>query len=114
MDCQLWNKGVRDDLTFQSALERGLSIIPIPPREKGTKLTDWPERAVNDAAIMEGLPDHNYGVVANDDFCILDIDNPAMFHNELGVKLPSDVHGRNVARPSPLLPPYRQITEARK
>jgi hypothetical protein len=74
---------------FQSALDRGLSIIPIPPREKGTKLDRWPERAVNDAAIMDGLPDHNYGVVANDEFCFLDIDNSEMFHNELGVKLPA-------------------------
>lgn len=62
---------------FQSALDRGLSIIPIPPLEKSTKLDRWPERAVNDAAIMEGLPEnYNYGVVANDTFCVLDIDNP--------------------------------------
>lgn len=74
---------------YQPTLDRGLSIIPIPPREKGTKLPDWPERALNSASIMDGLPDYNYGVVANDTFCILDIDNPEAFHNELGLKLPA-------------------------
>src|ERR1700730_3463548 len=74
---------------FQSAIDRGLAIIPIPPREKGTKLDRWPERAVNSTAIMNGQPaDANHAVVQNDEFCILDIDNPALLHGELGVKLP--------------------------
>jgi Bifunctional DNA primase/polymerase, N-terminal/AAA domain len=74
---------------FQAALDRGLSIIPIPPREKGCKLPLWQELAAPDASLMEGCEGYNYGVVANDTFCILDIDNPEAFHNELSVKLPT-------------------------
>ena len=73
---------------YQPALDRGLSIIPIPPREKGTKLADWPTKAKNDAAIMDGLDDHNYGVVANEQFCILDIDNLDAFYESIKVNLP--------------------------
>jgi hypothetical protein len=74
---------------FQSAIDRGLCIIPIPPREKGTRLQDWPERATNDPAIMEGLAGYNYGVAANETICILDIDDPEVFRGELGIKLPA-------------------------
>ena len=74
---------------YQSALDRGLSIIPLPPREKGCRLPAWHEKAVNSASIMEGLTDYNYGVVADDQHCVLDIDNPELFHNEIGVKLPA-------------------------
>ena len=90
MDSRLGTRGcTMTTRIFQPAIDRGLCIIPIPPREKGTRLQDWPERATNDAAIMEGLDGFNYGVVANDTFCILDIDNPEVFHGELGIKLPA-------------------------
>jgi hypothetical protein len=49
----------------------------------------WQELAAPDASLMAGCEGYNYGVVANDTFCILDIDNPEAFHNELGVKLPA-------------------------
>lgn len=62
---------------YTNALSRGLSIVPIPPREKGCKLSLWPDKAVNSARIMEGLDGWNYGVVADWDFCILDVDNLA-------------------------------------
>ena len=61
---------------YQAALDRGLSIIPIPPREKGCKMPLWQELAAPDASLMDGCEGYNYGVVANETFCILDIDNP--------------------------------------
>ena len=82
--------GVAVDTTpiYQAALDRGLSIIPIPTQRKGCKMPLWQELAVPDASLMAGCEGYNYGVVANDTFCILDIDNPEAFRNELGVKLP--------------------------
>jgi hypothetical protein len=74
---------------YQAALDRGLSIIPIPPREKGCKMPLWQELAAPDASLMNGCEGYNYGVVANDTFCILDIDDPEAFRNELGLKLPT-------------------------
>ncbi len=73
---------------YQPALDRGLSIIPIPPREKGTKLPDWPERAANNDSLLTGLDGWNYGVVANEKFCILDIDNVEKFYESIKVNLP--------------------------
>jgi len=74
---------------YEPAIKRGLSIIPIPPREKGCKLERWPELASNDASIMDGLADHNYGVVANDTFCILDVDDPEAFRAAINIDLPA-------------------------
>ncbi len=78
---------------FQSAVDRGLAIHPLKPRSKEPHLPDWPNKATNDPVIVSEwafrFPTANYGVVANRDFCILDIDNPEMFRNELGVRLPA-------------------------
>ena len=49
----------------------------------------WQELAAPDASLMDGCEGYNYGVVANDTFCVLDIDNPELFRNELGVKPPA-------------------------
>jgi len=84
----LWERETATPI-FESALSRGLSIIPIPPGEKGTKLLNWPEKAVNSAEIMNGLDGWNYGVGANDTFCILDIDDPEAFRKEITVPLPA-------------------------
>ncbi len=58
---------------YQAALDRGLSITPV--NGKAPILRNWQRTAVNDASIMGGHTG-NYGVVANEEFCILDVDNP--------------------------------------
>jgi hypothetical protein len=78
---------------FQSAIDRGLLIHPLKQRSKEPHLPDWPNKATNDPVIVSEwafrFPTANYGVVANHTTCILDIDNPETFRNELGVKLPA-------------------------
>jgi hypothetical protein len=77
---------------FQSALDRGLSIHPLKQQSKEPHLPDWPNKATNNPVTISEwafrFPKANYGVVADENFCILDIDNPEAFHGELGVKLP--------------------------
>src|ERR1700674_1392684 len=60
---------------------RGIPVIPIPPRQKGAVLRNWPELATTDSAQIEkwnkGNPQHNVGAVAKlDGFWFLDCDVP--------------------------------------
>ncbi len=77
---------------FQSALDRGLSIHPLKQQSKEPHLPDWPNKATNNPVTISEwafrFPKANYGAVADENFCILDIDNLEAFHGELGVKLP--------------------------
>lgn len=61
----------------------GVKVIPVPPREKGCKLENWPALAttnseqINAWSIAE--PEGNYGAVCSPDtVVILDADNPGL------------------------------------
>jgi len=51
-------------------IKRGIPCIPIPPKQKGTRLKDWPNRATTDLdqlrAWYKENPDYNIGAVATD------------------------------------------------
>jgi len=62
-------------------VKRGIPVIPIPPRKKGTILPNWPERASTDPAQIEKWneenPDYNVGAVAKPGgYWMLDCDLP--------------------------------------
>lgn len=61
----------------------GIPVIPIPPKEKGTKLKDWPSRATiaHDQLLAwyKTNPNFNTGAVATPEgICILDADDPLL------------------------------------
>lgn len=61
----------------------GVKVIPIPPREKGCKLLNWPELATTDLQQIEAwaeiAPEGNYGAVCTPDtVVILDADDPSL------------------------------------
>ena len=58
----------------------GIPVIPIPPKQKGTILKDWPNKATTDRQQLikwyKKNPNFNIGAVAtNDGVCILDDDD---------------------------------------
>lgn len=61
------------------ALSRGLTIHPVKPRGKEPWLNNWPKMASRDPEVVAAwavrFPNSNYGVVANDDYCILESDD---------------------------------------
>jgi putative DNA primase/helicase len=62
-------------------VKRGIPVIPIPPRQKGTVLKNWPNLASTDPAQIEkwhqGNQHYNAGAVAKlDGYWILDCDVP--------------------------------------
>src|SRR5438067_3468615 len=67
-------------LATQELLKRGIPVIPIPPKQKGCQLKDWPALATNDPAVIDawkknGL-NQNAGAVAKPEgFCIVDWDD---------------------------------------
>ena len=63
--------------------EYGVKVIPIPAKEKGCKLANWPELATTDleqiSKWIEEDPDSNYGAVCTPDtIVVLDADNPGL------------------------------------
>lgn len=75
------------------ALSRGLAIHPLKARDKSPVLKGWPEKASRDpkqiAEWAEQFPDGNYGVVADDTFCILESDNFSELRELLGKSIPA-------------------------
>jgi hypothetical protein len=62
------------------AIKRGIPCIPVPPKEKGTRLVDWPNLATTDLVQLRAWnkenPEYNIGAVAtNDGVYILDDDD---------------------------------------
>jgi hypothetical protein len=74
------------------ALRRGLAIHPLKPLDKRPMLSGWNTRATRDEAqIAEWsrlYPTANYGVVADDTFCILESDNFSELRELLRKPLP--------------------------
>jgi hypothetical protein len=78
------------------AFKRGIPVIPLPPREKGAKLTDWPSLATTDkeqlTIWLNENPSYNAGAVAKPDgVWILDCDDPtvpAQIEADTGRKIP--------------------------
>jgi hypothetical protein len=72
----------------QNALRRGLTIHPLKPRDKNPWLKGWPDAASRDPLVVADwatrFPTSNYGVVANDDFCILESDDLMHLQELLG------------------------------
>ena len=69
--------------TAKTVARHNIRIIPVPPREKGCKLADWPELATSDVEQIQQWeqeqPDGNYGVVCTPDtIVVLDADNPGL------------------------------------
>src|ERR1700704_1796748 len=66
--------------------ERGLKVTPL--KGKAAFLPDWRNSASKDPAKIaewaEQYPDHNSGVVKDDEFWFLDADSEAWFHEQLG------------------------------
>jgi putative DNA primase/helicase len=63
--------------------ERGIPVIPIPPRQKAAQLKDWPERATTDINQIETWhkenPQYNCGAVATrNGFWMLDCDQAGL------------------------------------
>jgi putative DNA primase/helicase len=63
--------------------EHGVAVIPVPPKEKGCKLLDWPQLATTDINQInnwaETEPDGNYGCVCTpESVVVLDADNPGL------------------------------------
>lgn len=70
-------------LIIRKALDRGLTIHPVKPRGKEPWLNGWPKAASRNPDVIQEwvtrFPTSNYGVVATDEFCILESDNlPAL------------------------------------
>jgi Bifunctional DNA primase/polymerase, N-terminal/Primase C terminal 1 (PriCT-1) len=64
-------------------VERGIPVIPIPPRQKAAQLKDWPERATTDIKQIEAWhkenPEYNCGAVATrNGFWMLDCDQAGL------------------------------------
>lgn len=76
----------------RAALDRGLSIHPVKPRGKEPCLKGWPQKATRDESTIAAwsikYPDSNYGVVADDTFCILESDNLPALMEKLSRGLP--------------------------
>lgn len=74
------------------ALDRGLTIHPVKPRGKEPWLNSWPKQASRDPKVISEwstrFPHSNYGVAANDDFCILESDNVTELQARLGRPIP--------------------------
>jgi putative DNA primase/helicase len=69
--------------TAKTVARHKIKIVPVPPKEKGCKLADWPERATSDIEQIQQWeqeqPDGNYGVVCTPDtIVVLDADNPGL------------------------------------
>lgn len=67
----------------QTVAKHNIRVIPVPPKEKGCKLLDWPELATSDLSTIQQWerqqPDGNYGVVCTPDtVVVLDADNPGL------------------------------------
>lgn len=77
----------------KKALDRGLTIHPVKPRGKEPWLTNWPKMASRDPEVVSAwavrFPNSNYGVVANDEFCILESDDVDTLISRLSFELPS-------------------------
>jgi putative DNA primase/helicase len=63
--------------------KHGVAVIPVPPKEKGCKLGNWPDLASTDLNQIEewaqAEPDGNYGAVCSPDTVVaLDADNPGL------------------------------------
>src|SRR5438132_13260957 len=78
-------------LATQELLKRGIPVIPIPAKQKGCRLKDWPTLATTDPAVIEqwrknGL-NQNAGAVAKPHgFCIVDWDDLSLIE-----QLPQDL-----------------------
>lgn len=74
------------------ALDRGLTIHPVKPRNKEPWLAGWPKQASRDPQVVQGwitrFPTSNYGVAASEDFCILESDNVGELQSRLSKQLP--------------------------
>lgn len=83
--------------TAATMLGRNIPVIPIPPREKGTKLKNWPKLATTDIVQIERWnsenPEYNCGAVATaEGVWILDCDIPDLaqqIEREAGHSLPA-------------------------
>lgn len=75
------------------ALDRGLTIHPVKPRNKEPWLNNWPKKASQDPEViqewMSRFPTSNYGVAASEDFCILESDNLGELQSRLSKQLPT-------------------------
>jgi hypothetical protein len=75
-----------------AALRRGLTIHPLRPQAKEPMLKEWQRQASRNPETLqrwaESFTDSNYGVVANEEFCILESDNLAELQSRLSRQLP--------------------------
>jgi hypothetical protein len=87
---------------YEIALEmvaRGIPVVPIPAKQKGPKLFNWPERASMDLDQLkrwnDADPNQNCGCVATDQgVWILDLDDPTLLtriEHETGQSLPKSL-----------------------
>jgi len=74
------------------ALDRGLTIHPVKPRNKEPWLAGWPKQASRDPKVVQGwitrFPTSNYGVAASEEYCILESDNVGELQSRLSKQLP--------------------------
>jgi hypothetical protein len=72
----------------EKALRRGLAVHPLKPFDKRPLLTAWTEKATRDpgqiAEWARLYPTSNYGVIADNTFCILESDNYSELRGLLG------------------------------
>lgn len=75
------------------ALDRGLTIHPVKPRNKEPWLNNWPKQASRDPEVIQSwitrFPTSNYGVAASDDYCILESDNLGELQSRVSKQLPA-------------------------
>lgn len=92
MDCPSTEFAVFSSIV-KNALDRGLTIHPVKPRGKEPWLTNWPKMASREPEVVAAwavrFPNSNYGVVAKDDFCILESDDFATLCDRLSFTLPA-------------------------
>ena len=80
-------------VVIHNALDRGLTIHPVRTRSKEPWLKAWNREASRSPEKIEEwcrrFPTSNYGVVADDNFLILESDDIHRLQDELGISIPS-------------------------
>jgi hypothetical protein len=94
-DTEIFESDVMADFKtiIRHALDRGLTIHPVKPRNKEPWLNNWPKKASREPGViqewMTRFPTSNYGVAASEEFCILESDNVGELQSRLSKQLPT-------------------------
>jgi hypothetical protein len=80
-------------VVVKNALDRGLTVHPVKPRDKNPWLKGWPTQASRKPEVIaewsKRFPNSNYGVVANEDYCILESDDYSALRERVSRTIPS-------------------------